>query len=462
MELESKRQEAIQILLKQGQLPTSEKIAEILGKYDVPTLPATSQTRKPGIEILKSYTYNPGKIKTQDFIDLFRTRYQVLKNLLLNRAEARDAVSISYAKTKSDKGKTTVIAMISDIQKLSTGTIKLVLEDMSGKINAIISKNNKDLTEEASFLCLDEVAAFSGSCVRDTFFINNLVHPDIPIKTTTLSKEDVCVAFTSDLHVGSDMFLPNKFQKFLNWLNGKEGTEKQKEIAQKTKYIFIMGDIVDGVGIYPDQNKELNILDIYEQYHQAYEFISQIPEDKQIIMCGGNHDTMRLAEPQPVISQKFAPELCEMKNITMVSNPAVVRVHHVDDYIGLKVRMYHGYSFTYYLDKIEGLRLAGGFERPDHLMKYLLRRRHLAPSYGSTLALPMKEDPLLIYEIPDVLATGHLHKAVIAKYKSVVTIAGSCWQNNTSFQDKVGLKAEPAKVPILSLKTGKATIMGFD
>ena len=171
MELESKRQEAIQVLLRQGQLPTSEKIAEILGKYDLPTLPTTGPVKKQGIEVLKSYTYNPGKITVGDFVNLFRSRYQVLKNILLNRPEAKNAISINYAKTRAEQGKTTIVAMINDIQKLSTGTVKLVLEDMSGTINAIISKNNASILEEASFLSFDEVLAFSGTCTKDTFFI---------------------------------------------------------------------------------------------------------------------------------------------------------------------------------------------------------------------------------------------------------------------------------------------------
>lgn len=462
MGLEERRQKAIQILIKQGLLPTSEKIAEILGKEDMPTLPAADAVKKPGIEILKSYHYNPGKITVEDFVNMFKTRYIVLKNLLLNRPEARDAVSISYAKAKADKSKTTVVAIINDIQKLSTGTIKLVLEDTSGTINAIISKNNKEILEEASFLSYDEVLAFSGSCNKDTFFISSFTYPEIPHKPVNLANEEVYVAFTSDIHAGSNMFLPNKLQKFINWLRGKEGTEAQREIAGKTKYVFILGDIVDGVGVYPDQNKELYAPDIYQQYHQAYEYLSQIPEDKQIILCGGNHDAMRIAEPQPLLSQKYASELWTLKNITMVSNPALVRIHHTDDYIGLKVMMYHGYSFDYFVDKIEGLRLAGGYDRPDFIMKYLLKRRHLAPAYGATLCLPLKEDPLLIYDVPDVLATGHIHKAAISKYKNTLTIAGSCWQDKTSFQEKVGHHPDPAFVPVLNLKTGKAVMMNFN
>jgi len=50
-------------------------------------------------------------------------------------------------------------------------------------------------------------------------------------------------------------FLPREFEKFVSWLRGEVGDEKQKDIARKTKYIIVLGDIVDGVGIYPEQEK---------------------------------------------------------------------------------------------------------------------------------------------------------------------------------------------------------------
>ncbi len=414
------------------------------------------------VEIIKNHNYISRKFTVSDFSNLFRVRYQALKNLLFNRAEARNAISINYTKNRTEKGGVTIIAMINNITKLPTGTFRLTLEDMSGTITAIISKKNENFEELANFLCLDEVLAFNGVCIKNIFFINHIVYPDISPKSITYSKDDVCVAFTGDLHAGSNKFLPEKLQKFIDWLNEREGNERQKELARKTKYIFVLGDIVDGVGIYPEQYKEQYITDIYEQYHKAHEFLSQIPESKQIIIQGGNHDAIRIAEPQPVLSKKYAKELWELKNVKMVSNPAVVRVHKQNGFEGLKVLMYHGYSFNYYLNNINGLRLAGGYERPDKVIEYLLKHRHLAPAYGSTLALPMKEDPLMIYEVPDVLASGHLHKATIARYKSTFMISASCWQNNTSFQDKVGLRAEPAKVPVLNLKTGKAVMLDFN
>ena len=67
------------------------------------------------------------------------------------------------------------------------------------------------------------------------------------------------------------------------------GNDVQKEIAKKVKYIIIAGDLVDGVGIYPSQIEELEIKDIVEQYDEFCRLIKQIPTNKQIIICPGNH-----------------------------------------------------------------------------------------------------------------------------------------------------------------------------
>ena len=50
--------------------------------------------------------------------------------------------------------------------------------------------------------------------------------------------------------------------------------------------------------------------------------------------------------------------------------------------------MYHGYSFDYFVAQVDSLRNQGGYDRADLIMKFLLKRRHLAPSHLSTLYIP--------------------------------------------------------------------------
>ena len=79
----------------------------------------------------------------------------------------------------------------------------------------------------------------------------------------------MAIAFTSDIHVGSKLFLEKQFVKFIEWLNGNVDT--RKDIAEKIKYLVISGDLVDGIGVYPNQDKELSISDIYKQYSVLFD-----------------------------------------------------------------------------------------------------------------------------------------------------------------------------------------------
>jgi len=124
--------------------------------------------------------------------------------------------------------------------------------------------------------------------------------------------------------------------------------------------------------------------------------------------------------------------------------------------------MYHGYSFDYYVANVESIRNGGGYKRADLIMKFLLKRRHMAPSFTSTPYYPgHKEDPLLIKKVPDFLITGHIHYSSVANYRGITMISGSCWQAKTDFQEKLGHDPEPARVPIVNLKTRKIKILRF-
>ena len=124
--------------------------------------------------------------------------------------------------------------------------------------------------------------------------------------------------------------------------------------------------------------------------------------------------------------------------------------------------MYHGYSFDYYIANVDDIRNQGGYDRADLVMKFLLQRRHLAPTHTSTLYIPeIREDPLVIGSIPDFFVTGHVHKCSVSNYKNITLISGSCFQTKTPFQEKVGHHPEPGKIPIVNLKTREIKILKF-
>jgi len=457
------RSQAIEKLISAGELPTPIAIKTLLDR-DLSSQ-ITNIVEKPkeilkegNVEVLYAIEFPPKKYEVKDFVNYFRNRYSFFKEILSNRPELLAATSISRLMPGE---KATIIAIIHEIKKLPTGTLKLKLEDLSGQTDAIISTKSKETFEKAKFITPDAILGFKGSAGKNIFFIDDIVWPDIPYKKINKTPDEVYAACIPDTHVGSKLYLAKEFSRFVKWLRGEYGTARQREIGKKTKYIIICGDIVDGVGVYPTQEKELAIKDIYKQYEAAAEALSQIPSDRFIIISPGNHDALRKCEPQPPLYKDIATALYNLPNVVMVTNPCYVRLHKSENCSGVEFLVYHGDSFDFFIDGVESLRLAGGYNAADKVWEFLLKQRHLAPTYSSTLALPLDQDPLLIRHIPDVAMSGHVHKSKIGRYKGVLTISGSCWQATTSFQQKMGHNPDPGRVPLINMKTGTAKIFRF-
>ena len=95
-------------------------------------------------------------------------------------------------------------------------------------------------------------------------------------------------------------------------------------------------------------------------------------------------------------------------------------------------------------------------------MHYLLQKRHLAPTHGSTVYVPdTQEDPLVIDKVPDLFVCGDMHRSDISQYNNVITINCSCWQSKTDFQEKVGNDPDSAKVPLFNLMNREIKILNF-
>lgn len=412
-------------------------------------------------QILKSFKEEPKKREIQSFVELFNHRYTLLRSFLQSRPELTNPISIKRIKERNAREESSLIGIVKSKRTTKNGNILFELEDQTGSTNVLVNKNRPNLFSIAENILEDEVIGIKGSNGENIIFTNNIVLPDLPIQELKKAEEETYALFLSDFHVGSKQFLPDNFNKFLDWISGKIGNNTQKEIARKVKYIFIVGDLVDGVGIYPNQEEELEIKDIVDQYNQCAEFLKRIPSNIDIIACPGNHDASHIAEPQPPFYKEFARAIYELPNITIVSNPSLVNIHSSKNFDGFNVLMYHGYSFDFYVANVGAIRNQGGYDRADLIMKHILQRRHLAPTYTSAPYIPKKEDPLVIEKIPDFFATGHIHKCSVSSYKNITLICGSCWQSKTSFQEKVGHHPEPARVPIVNLKTRAIKILRF-
>jgi len=415
------------------------------------------------VKIIDSYNIPPKKRDLQDFVVYFNTRFTMLQKILRERQELASVVSIGRLKNKKDIESVAVIGMVKDKQVTKNENIIITLEDNTGEISVLINKSKPELSEIGKDLVTDEVIGIVGVTGKNIIFANNIIQPNIPLTNEfKKSPHPGYAVFISDIHVGSNNFLSEDFSKFITWIKGDTGTEAQQELAKKVKYLFIIGDLVDGVGIFPGQEEEQNIRDVKDQYAAVASFLKQIPPHIHIIACPGNHDAVRLAEPQPIFSRIFSEALYSIPNLILVSNPAFINIGATESFSGFNVLMYHGYSFDYYAANVDSIRTSGGYDRADLIMKFFLKRRHLAPTHMSTPYVPESNiDPLVIDKIPDFLVTGHIHKCAVANYRNITLICGSCWQAKTPFQEKVGHHPEPSRVPIVDLQTRKVKILKF-
>ncbi|MBI5679380.1 MAG: DNA-directed DNA polymerase II small subunit [Methanobacterium sp.] len=380
----------------------------------------------------KSYT--SGELK--DFTTYFKSRYQKLYELLDRRGELKDHRSISDIKKTDDVVK--VIGIVNDIKNTKNNHKFIELEDETGSTTILVHNENHQLFEKAEKIVKDEIIGVVGS-KKGTFVIaSELVHPGVP--RIDEKPMDFSTVFISDVHIGSSTFLGDAFNRFINWINGDFGDTKHQEIAQNVKYLVIAGDLVDGIGIYPHQEKELTIKDIYGQYDEAARLLGEIRTDIKIIISPGNHDAARLAEPQPAISQNYAKSLYELKNAEFVSNPGIVSLD------GINVLIYHGRSFDDMAMSVKGF----SHQQSDLIMKELLEKRHLAPIYGERTPLASEyEDHLVIKDVPDVFHTGHVHINAYKRHKGVHMINSGTFQSQTEFQKIYNIMPTCAEVPVI-------------
>lgn len=380
----------------------------------------------------KSYT--SGEIG--DLITYFQSRYEKLSKILKQRPDLKMTTKIADI----EDGQTTLnlILMVKEIRTTKNGHKFIEFEDDTGSISILFSNKNEELFADAEKLVRDEVVGVIANKDGDFVIANQLIYPDV---TRIEEKEmDFGIVFLSDVHIGSLTFLEDAFKKFIDWINCEYGNEEQRKVAEDIKYLIVAGDIVDGIGVYPNQDKELSIKDIREQYEEAARFLGNIRSDIKIIITPGNHDASRLAEPQPAVPEEYAKSLYKLNNVEFVSNPAVVSLD------GINVLIYHGESFNELPMAIKGL----SYEKNEQMMEELLRKRHLAPIYGERTPLASElEDYLVIEKVPDIFHTGHIHINSYKKYNGIHLINSGTFQTQTEYQKIKNIEPTPAQVPVI-------------
>ena len=410
---------------------------------------------EPEIRIIKDVTGNSTcEGETKDFAHLFQSRYNSLKKIIKKqRREVLNAISIDRI-AKNNIRDIQLIGIVKDVRTTVNGHRLIELEDETGNIIVLIPKDDHRLLQIANEVVFDEVIGVKGVLSRngDIIIAQEIVFPDVSIQHEKHKADlPLYAAFPADIHIGSRMFLEEEWNRFIKWINGELGNNRQREVAGKVKYLVIPGDTVDGIGIYPNQEKELQIKDVYHQYEELARQLQRLPDHVSVIIQPGNHDAVRPAEPQPAFEKEIR-DLFSGVDITFVGNPCYLSLN------GVEILSYHGQSLLDFATNIQNLK----YNEPVEIMKTILKKRHLAPIYGGhTPIAPEHVDYMIIDRIPDVFVTGHVHLSKIGEYRGITLINASSWQAQTSYQKMLNFVPDPGKLPVFNLQTGKATTMDF-
>jgi len=379
-----------------------------------------------------------------DFVSVFRDRYEKLSGKLRGRVNHRPASAVADMPGGSDVA---MIGLVNDVRSSANGHWIVELEDTTGTFPCLITKD-RDIAGLVDELLLDECVAVEGTLADDAgiVFVDAIHFPDVPrtYRPNTADRH-VQAALVSDVHVGSQEFMADAWGRFADWLHTDE--------AEAIEYLLIAGDMVEGVGVYPDQDEELDIVDIYDQYDRFSEHLKAVPGDLEIVMIPGNHDAVRLAEPQPGFDEELR-EIMSAHDPRIVGNPATVTIE------GVSVLMYHGVSLDEVIAELPEEKAS--YDDPHRAMYHLLKKRHVAPKYGGHMRLaPEDRDYLVIEDVPDVFHTGHVHKLGYGKYHNVLAVNSGCWQAQTAFQKSVNIEPDVGFAPIVDLDTLDLTVRKF-
>ena len=452
-----------EITLK-GEAPSLEAITQYDQRQESPTAQLTEAKTSfhpfaEEVDATMNLIDDPGAKQSsngtiEDFLGYFQDRFKRLERLLRQRIDVKSAASVIDAIRAQTNARLKIVCIVTEKRESKQKTI-LVVEDMKGTATVLVPQNaSQDLQKKAKMLIPDQVICLSVVKTRSNLLIaEEIILPDVAQRAQHRASIPVYAVLTSDMHVGSTQFTKQAFNRFILWLNGKYGNARMKDIASHVKYILIAGDIVDGVGVYPNQIRELAVKDIHKQYRLAARYLGQIPEYIEVVITPGNHDAPRKALPQPAIADTFLEALKGFRNVHSLGSPCTISIH------GVEVLMFHGRSLDDIISTVPGMSHA----YPAKAMRLLLQSRHLAPIYGGKTPLsPEKRDALVIERVPDIFHAGHVHSMEYGNYRGVLIVNSGCWQKQTDYMSRNGVVPTPAKVPVVNLQTLEASIVPFD
>ena len=425
--------------------------SDMNGQIDEPVITnSITDSNDENYKIIFDPTYKINSENDKDFFKLFDSRYRKTLKILSIRSESRQIRKIKHIKdlrnksrfssldNENERGKFIDSAFVAGLimsKRNRKNDVELVIDDATGSIPVVCK--TRDLINEASSLVLDQMLMLEISLSKrnsNDFVIKDIIFPDIPEHVAAKSGTESYVALISDLHVGSKYFMENEFNNFRSWLSSDD------EIVSKIQFVCIAGDIVDGIGIYPNQDKELIDININKQISYAAALLQKIPKRMHVFLIPGNHDPGRRALPQTALTdlRDFQP----LENFSIIGNPSIVELNKV------KLLMFHGQSLDDVIATVPGL----SYSKPVEAMKILLKSRHLSPIYGNrTPIAPESEDMLVIDDVPDIFHAGHVHITEVGRYKGTLIVNSGAWQKQTKFQQTMGIDPTPGICILVNL-----------
>jgi len=446
--------EQIAEFIRNGRAVAGEKERSTT-KTQTPPLPAADAPA-----IIKSFADSSRRdADHKDFLPHFLNRYERISRVIKQRLN--NCGQIRFIKNGRGSGRNgeevSVVGMVSSVNKTARGNLRVDLEDPSGQLMVILQPQEE--------LVPDEIIGVTGSLSdRGYLFANKIIRPDVPYRSSgsqassalpfksALGEEEeetgetqkpVYAVFISDMHVGSKTFLEESWDSFVQWLKREA---KRMGIA----YLVVAGDIVDGIGVYPGQEEDLSITDVDEQYKIAAGYFHALPAHIHTVIAPGNHDAVRNAEPQPPLPAHLRQLFPE--NTCFVSNPVYIKIG------GRLVLVYHGQSYDDFVSSVSRL----NYSQPEAVMVEMLKRRHIAPTYGNIVSIvPNGHDYGIIDPVPDIFLCGHVHTVGISKYRDVLLINSGAWQSQTLYQKKRGINPVPGCATLVELGKMETKVMDF-
>ena len=385
----------------------------------------------------------------EDIADLFKNRYEKIKKIFREQSGFRETGTIrditnERKKLGYKKRRYNIIGIVEDFKRTKSGGKLVTLEDPTGTMRIFIRKEDP----ASATLMVDDVIGVIGNFDKnseDMFWCEEVYYADILMNHQNQGGKDydpISIAFISDLHMGSKYFLEDTWNKMVKWIN-------EDKLAKNIKYLILSGDCVDGAGVYPGQERNLSIPNVYDQYEYCARKLDELPDHITPVILPGNHDAVRPAEPQPVLESAIQKKF---NSAVHIGNPCRVNLS------GINVLSYHGKGMDDMIPRLEGVT----YDTSVEVMKHMLKKRHLAPMWGERNALsPEEADQMVIETPPDIFVTGHTHSHAFEWYRGVPLIVSSTMQGQTDFMNMLGYSSMKGYLTLYNIQNREVKVVSF-